>query len=213
MKIYRIQDDAHDNEKKVSTALRQAFGGLVQGLATEWISPHAYDGEKNFFLQTADEVFWGRFFDEPLSRDCLDELLREGDGWVRMFKRKMEIYVFFPFLKHGVLDCLRTPGKLHPVFLLGAPMHFFEYCFLESGEEEGIALRELVLCRKPVLNKTSDPMAPTKDHPPRKSLRIEKHPPGHAVSADSGYHFFKLARLSRPELVELTDLALEMTQI
>lgn len=194
-KIFQIENWTGQNRSKVQNALKRALRDFCPAPLIGWTPPYPYEGENHFFFRIKEGILWARIFYEPLSHAFVEGLNEEYETLAKGVKEKVTAHIFFPSLGRGIGEMLQSSSARKKGLLIGAAGRFFEYCFLWSQEEEGLALKEW---NPPPEN----PQAPSQN--PLSTSR-EK------VRTD--YHFFKQARLSPPELEALLGVVHRLKKI
>jgi hypothetical protein len=178
--------------EEILSAVRQAILSLYSHTAETALSFSSNGNTPAFVFQETTGVYlWARVFPSVLTHAGLDCLEEEFLGFQYAVKRSKEMecrfkaFVFFPSLAKGISESFQRFSQ---------EWHFFEYCFLDSGKEEGLALREYG-------NRHSS------------TVQIqEANLPGFLEADLQETHFFKRAFLSRDELSELIELSSDLNK-
>lgn len=195
-KIFQIENRKEQNRSKVQNALKRALRDFCPAPLIGWVPPYPREGENHLFFRTKEGILWARIFYEPLSHALWEGLDEEYETLMKGVKEKVTAYIFFPSMGRGIGEMLQSYSAREKGLLMNpAAGRFFEYCFLWSQEEEGLALKEWNL-------PPENPQAS-----PQNSLNTSKE----KVRTD--YHFFKQARLSPPELEALLEIVHRLKKI
>ncbi|MBI3313139.1 MAG: hypothetical protein HYZ83_02755 [Candidatus Omnitrophica bacterium] len=188
-KIFQIQNQLQPDHEKIRDAVKQALENFFDSGLMPLTSPYPYDSEDHLFFQIKEGILWARILYEPLSHALLENLSEEYESLLKNAKGKILGCIFFPSLGRGVGEVFRSVAlRKRRLGMNVFASRFFEYCFLSSQGEEGLALKELHRYAEDSQRLSGLPL----------SFSDEKIP--------EEYHFFKHARLSSLELEALIDI-------
>lgn len=181
MKTYFIRSG--QSSRATVEALRRAVIEHENILEHDNVFALSYDKEDQFFIKTAEIIYWGRIYASPAGYKEVTDLAREIQRLASTFNHEVKPYVFFQDLTsgHGLLKAL--PGK----------PRCYEFSFLGSGNGSALALKDL--------NKTAPKVLPPATPEEGTVMPVE------ISRASSSF------RLSRSEINELIELSLHLKQL